>query len=80
MQAIVRQHCARHDIPYTERTLAEAAATVIAYLSQVGVKGQDPYTCPLVRRYRGCGVCQSPNSRPELIEPRTKQTLRGPIR
>ncbi|TSI13294.1 acyl-CoA desaturase [Brevibacterium aurantiacum] len=53
MQKIVREHCAKHDIPYTERTLTEAAATVIAYLSQVGVKGQDPYTCPLVRRYRG---------------------------
>lgn len=53
MQTIVREHCARYGIPYTERTLTEAAATVVAYLSQVGVRGQDPYTCPLVRRYRG---------------------------
>ncbi|RBP67034.1 fatty acid desaturase [Brevibacterium sanguinis] len=53
MQQIVRSECAQRGIPYVERTLAEATATVIAYLNQVGVRNQDPYACPLVRRYRG---------------------------
>ncbi|WP_309132785.1 acyl-CoA desaturase [Brevibacterium sp.] len=53
LQRIVRTECAERDIPYVERTLAEAATTVIAYLNQVGVRNQDPYRCPLVKRYRG---------------------------
>ncbi|WP_211233254.1 fatty acid desaturase family protein [Brevibacterium album] len=53
MQKLVREHCDRLDIPYTQRTLAEASSTVIAYLNQVGLKNRDPYVCPLVQRYRG---------------------------
>lgn len=53
LQRVVRRYCAENDIPYTETSLGEAFRTIIAYLNQVGLKNRDPYTCPLVRRYRG---------------------------
>lgn len=53
LQKLVREYCSRYDLPYTERTLSDASTTVLAYLDQVGVKNRDPYTCPLVQRYRG---------------------------
>lgn len=53
IQRLVRSYCADHGIPYTETSLAGAFRTIIAYLNQVGLKNRDPYTCPLVRRYRG---------------------------
>lgn len=53
LQRVVREHCAREGIPYTETTLREAARTIVGYLNQVGLKNRDPYTCPLVRQYRG---------------------------
>lgn len=53
LQTFVREYCSRHDIPYTERTLPGAFATVVAYLNQVGLKNRDPYVCPLVQQYRG---------------------------
>jgi fatty acid desaturase len=53
LQELVRKHCADNDIPYTETTLGEAFRTIIAYLNQVGLKNRDPYTCPLVRQFRG---------------------------
>lgn len=53
LRKVVRRYCAENDIPYTETSLGEAFRTIIAYLNQVGLKHRDPYTCPLVRRYRG---------------------------
>lgn len=53
LQKLVRAYCAESGIPYTETTLVGAFRTIIAYLNQVGLKNRDPYTCPLVRRYRG---------------------------
>ncbi|WP_125776641.1 fatty acid desaturase family protein [Antribacter gilvus] len=53
LQKVVRAYCAQNDIPYTETSLVGAFRTIIAYLNQVGLKHRDPYTCPLVRRYRG---------------------------
>jgi fatty acid desaturase len=53
LQRYVRRYCAENDIPYTETSLIGAFRTIIAYLNQVGLKNRDPYTCPLVRRYRG---------------------------
>lgn len=53
LQRVVKRHCAAHGIHYTETTLGEAFRTIIAYLNQVGLKNRDPYTCPLVRVYRG---------------------------
>lgn len=53
VQRLVRRRCAEYGIPYTETSLVEAFRTIIAYLNQVGLKNRDPYTCPLVRVYRG---------------------------
>lgn len=53
LQEFVREHCARHDIRYTETTLRECYATIIAYLNQVGLRNRNLYTCPLVLQYRG---------------------------
>ncbi|MFJ6416320.1 fatty acid desaturase family protein [Paeniglutamicibacter sp. NPDC091659] len=53
LQKLVREYCSRYDVPYTEKTLRDASATVVAYLNQVGAKNRDPYACPLVQRYRG---------------------------
>jgi fatty acid desaturase len=53
LRQVVRKYCAENDIPYTETSLGGAFRTIIAYLNQVGLKHRDPYTCPLVRRYRG---------------------------
>lgn len=53
LRNVVRRYCAENDIPYTETSLGGAFRTIIAYLNQVGLKHRDPYTCPLVRRYRG---------------------------
>ncbi|MDP3950624.1 acyl-CoA desaturase [Microbacterium sp.] len=53
LRKVVRAHCAANEIPYTETSLIEAFRTILAYLNQVGLKNRDPYTCPLVRQYRG---------------------------
>jgi fatty acid desaturase len=53
LQRLVREKCARNDIPYTETTLGDACRTIVAYLNQVGLRNRDPYICPLVRQYRG---------------------------
>ena len=53
LQRFVRRYCAEHGLTYTETSLGGAFRTIIAYLNQVGLKNRDPYTCPLVRRYRG---------------------------
>jgi fatty acid desaturase len=53
LQRLAREHLARDDIPYTETSWPEACRTIVAYLNQVGLKNRDPYTCPLVRQYRG---------------------------
>ncbi|WP_406245688.1 fatty acid desaturase family protein [Microbacterium sp. M] len=53
LQRLVRRHCADNGIPYAETSLGEAFHIIIAYLNQVGLKNRDPYTCPLVRQYRG---------------------------
>ena len=49
---LVREHCSRHDVPYTETTLLRSYAIVVRYLNEVGLSARDPFDCPLVRRYR----------------------------
>lgn len=49
---LVREHCARHDVPYTETTLLRSYAIVVRYLNEVGLAARDPFDCPLVRRFR----------------------------
>ncbi len=43
---IVREHCASIDMPYTETSLVESYAIVIAYLNRVGLAARDPFDCP----------------------------------
>lgn len=43
---IVREHCASLGVPYTETSLVESYAIVIAYLNRVGLAARDPFDCP----------------------------------
>lgn len=49
---VVREFCAQHDVPYTEASPARSYAAVVAHLNTVGLKGRDPFHCPLVALYR----------------------------
>ncbi|SEB72950.1 Fatty acid desaturase [Paramicrobacterium humi] len=49
---IVREHCATLGVPYTETTLVNSYAIVIAYLNRVGLAARDPFDCPLVTQFR----------------------------
>jgi fatty acid desaturase len=49
---IVQEYCATHKIPYTQTSLLEAHAAVIAYMNRVGMHAPDPFDCPLVNQYR----------------------------
>lgn len=49
---IVREHSRTLDIPYTETSIPRAYAEVIEYLNRVGRLARDPFTCPVVGRYR----------------------------
>jgi fatty acid desaturase len=52
-RALVRAHCDRHDVGYTETTLLESYRQITRYLNAVGRRGADPFRCPLVTVYRG---------------------------
>lgn len=45
---LVRAHCARHGVPYTEAGLAESYAIVVRHLNKVGLGDRDPFACPFV--------------------------------
>jgi fatty acid desaturase len=49
---MVRAHCAKHGIAYTETSLPQAFAAVVRHLNTVGLRGNDPFRCPLVSLYR----------------------------
>ncbi|MGO4533395.1 fatty acid desaturase family protein [Leifsonia sp. 2MCAF36] len=50
--AIVREHCATENIPYTETTLLQSYAIVVEYLNRVGLAARDPFDCPVAGEYR----------------------------
>lgn len=52
VQPLVRAYCERHQVTYTETSLAESYGIVIRYLNQAGLGERDPFTCPLVQTYR----------------------------
>lgn len=52
VQGLVRAHCREHGVAYTETTLLEAYGAVARYLNMVGLRGQDPFRCPLLSLYR----------------------------
>ncbi len=52
VQPMVRAHCARHGVPYTETSLWRSYAIVVRYLNEVGLAARDPFECPVVAGYR----------------------------
>jgi fatty acid desaturase len=51
-QSLVVAYCAEQGVPYTQTSLWQAYRTVINYLNTVGLKGKDPFLCPLVAQRR----------------------------
>jgi fatty acid desaturase len=51
-QPLVVAYCAEQGVPYTQTSLWQAYRTVIRYLNTVGLKGKDPFLCPLVAQRR----------------------------
>jgi fatty acid desaturase len=49
---IVIDQCRTRGVPYTETSLWESYAIVIAYLNRVGLAARDPFDCPMVNRFR----------------------------
>ncbi len=49
---IVKEHCAKHSIPYTETTLVRSYGIVVQYLNRVGLSARDPFDCPVTAKYR----------------------------
>lgn len=45
---IVQEFCKTEGVPYTETTLRQSYARVIAYLNEVGLAARDPFECPLL--------------------------------
>jgi fatty acid desaturase len=52
VQSLVAAHCAAEGVPYTQTNLWSAYHSVIRYLNTVGLKGKDPFLCPLVAQRR----------------------------
>ncbi|MEO6880905.1 MAG: acyl-CoA desaturase [Mycobacteriaceae bacterium] len=51
-QALVREHCRVNGVAYTQTSLVRSYGIVVRYLNRVGLAERDPFTCPLVQRYR----------------------------
>ena len=49
---LVRAHCAATGVPYTQTTLLTSYVQVARYLNTVGLKGRDPFLCPLIAQRR----------------------------
>lgn len=49
---LVAAHCEAEGVPYTQTTLWESYRQVVIYLNTVGLKGHDPFLCPLVAQRR----------------------------
>jgi hypothetical protein len=49
---LVATYCADEGVPYTQTGLWQSYRTVIGYLNTVGLKGKDPFLCPLVAQRR----------------------------
>lgn len=50
--AMVRRACEHNGVVFTETSLLQSYAIVVAYLNKVGLSAADPFECPLTRRYR----------------------------
>ncbi|TPW76434.1 fatty acid desaturase family protein [Schumannella soli] len=49
---LVQEKCAELAVPYTETSLGQSYAIVIAYLNRVGLAARDPFECPMLAQYR----------------------------
>jgi fatty acid desaturase len=49
---LIAAYCAAQGVPYTETTLWQAYRVIIGYLNTVGLRGKDPFLCPLVAQRR----------------------------
>ena len=52
-QPLVAAYCAAMGLPYTQMTLWQSYRVIIRYLNSVGLRGKDPFLCPLVAQRRG---------------------------
>ena len=52
VQPLVAAYCAAEGVPYTQTTLWQSYRIIIQYLNSVGLKGKDPFLCPLVAQRR----------------------------
>jgi fatty acid desaturase len=52
IQSLVATYCADEGVTYTQTSLWQSYRTVIGYLNTVGLKGKDPFLCPLVAQRR----------------------------
>ena len=51
-QPLVAAYCAAQGVPYTRTTLWQSYRIVIGYLNTVGLRGKDPFLCPIVAQRR----------------------------
>jgi fatty acid desaturase len=51
-QPLVSAYCAAQGVPYTRTSLWHAYHAVIDYLNTVGLRGREPFLCPLVAQRR----------------------------
>ena len=51
-QPLVAAYCAEQGVPYTQTSLWRAYRSVIGYLNTVGLRGKDPFLCPMVAQRR----------------------------
>jgi len=52
VQPLVAAYCASQGLPYTQMTLWQSYRAVISYLNSVGLRGKDPFLCPLIAQRR----------------------------
>jgi hypothetical protein len=52
VQPLVAAYCAAEGVPYTQMTLWQSYRVIIRYLNSVGLRGRDPFLCPLVTQRR----------------------------
>jgi fatty acid desaturase len=49
---MVQAYCAEQQVPYTQTTLLQSYGVVTRHLNTVGLRGRDPFLCPLVANRR----------------------------
>ena len=60
VQPLVAAHCAAVGVPYTSTTLWQSYTAVVRHLNSVGLKGSDPFLCPLVATRRALPPVPAP--------------------